>query len=356
MSVDEPAALPARFSGGHARPLWRSLDELAGEDSFREYLEHEFPSQAVQWLDSSSRRRFLRMMGASLALSGIAGCAIQPLESIVPYVEQPELIVPGKPLFFATAVPASGFAMGVLVESQMGRPIKIEGNPGHPASLGATDAFSQAAILSLYDPDRSQVVLYNGRVNTWEHFQTLAIEIREQKLKTKGKGLRLLTGSVTSPTLTDQIQRLLKELPEAKWHGYEPVTRDAVRQGARLAFDEPLEPIYHLAKADVILALDADFLTWGPDHLRHARDFASRRESPQAQDNAGPIGKSPVRDRVHAFAHRGHGRPSPASPGARRQALCPGGCPCFEDRRRAAGPIRSADTTRVLDLGAGARP
>ena len=96
-------------------------------------------------------------------------------------------------------------------------------------------------------------------------FQTLAIEIREQKLKTKGKGLRLLTGSVTSPTLTDQIQRLLKELPEAKWHGYEPVTSDAVRQGARLAFDEPLEPIYHLAKADVILALDADFLTWGPD-------------------------------------------------------------------------------------------
>ena len=182
-------------------------------------------------------------------------------------LSSPSSIVPGKPLFFATAVPASGFAMGVLVESQMGRPIKIEGNPGHPASMGATDAFSQAAILSLYDPDESQVVLYNGRVNTWEHFQTLAIEIREQKLKIKGKGLRFLTGSVTSPTLTDQIKRLLKELPEAKWHSYEPVTRDAVRQGALLAFNEPLEPIYHLAKADVILALDADFLTSGPDHL-----------------------------------------------------------------------------------------
>src|SRR5262245_14264085 len=128
-------------------PQWRSLEELAGDDSFQELLDREFPSLAVQWLVEPSRRRFLRYLGASLALSWMAGCAINPPDSIVPYVEQPEVVVPGRPLFFATAVPLNGLGTGVLVESHTGRPIKIEGNPAHPASLGATDAFTQAAIL-----------------------------------------------------------------------------------------------------------------------------------------------------------------------------------------------------------------
>jgi molybdopterin-containing oxidoreductase family iron-sulfur binding subunit len=282
LPIHDPNALPA----GRTPMFWRSLDELAGEDSFQEYLEREFPGQAEQWRDIATRRRFLQLMGASLALSGIAGCAVQPIESIVPNVEQPELIVPGKPLFFATAAPLNGFGTGVLVASHMGRPIKIEGNPAHPTSLGATDSFSQAAILSLYDPDRSQVVLNNGLVNTWERFLALAVDVRQQKRRNRGRGLRLLTPSVTSPTLADQIQRLLKQFPEAKWHSYEPLTRDSVRLGTSLAFGAELEPIYHIEKADIVLALDADFLGWGPDKLRHAHDFASRREIRGAQGGA----------------------------------------------------------------------
>ena len=188
MYQPERAAFSVEKPRIQAPPLWRSLEELADDDSFKELLEHEFPHQSVQWMDSSSRRQFLRLMGVSLALSGIAGCAIHPYESIVPYVEQPESLVPGKPMFFATALasPSDGCATGVLVESHMGRPIKIEGNPDHPASLGATDAFTQAEILTFYDPDRSQVVLHNGRVETWEHFQSLLLDVRIQMQAVKG--------------------------------------------------------------------------------------------------------------------------------------------------------------------------
>ena len=187
MSIHESERAACTSGGAAGPPLWRSLEELAGDDSFQELLDREFPSLAVQWLDEPSRRRFLRYMGASLALSGIAGCAVNPPDSIVPYVEQPEVVVPGRPLFFATAVPLNGLGTGVLVESHTGRPIKIEGNPAHPASLGATDAFTQAAILSLYDPDRSQVVMSLGRVNTWERFVNQAVEIRQQARRAAGE-------------------------------------------------------------------------------------------------------------------------------------------------------------------------
>ncbi len=224
-------------------------------------------------------------MAASLALGGVTGCAIEPAESIVPYVEHPEQIVPGKPLFFSTAVTTDGFALGVLVESHMGRPTRIEGNPDHPASLGATDPFAQAAILDFYDPDRSQVVTRDGRVETWVHFQEMLLGLRERKREVKGAGLRILTRTVTSPTLADQLRRLRESFPEAKLHAYDPVTRDAVRAGTRLAFGEELEPVYHLEKADVIVALDADFFAWGPGRLKDARAFAARREvEPQVRE------------------------------------------------------------------------
>ena len=288
MGIHDSERSSSRPAGRQGPPLWRSLEELAGDDSFQELLDREFPSLAVQWLDEPSRRRFLRYMGASLALSGIAGCAVNPPDSIVPYVEQPEVVVPGRPLFFATAVPLNGLGTGVLVESHTGRPIKIEGNPGHPASLGATDAFTQAAILSLYDPDRSQVVMSLGRVNTWERFVNQAVEIRQQARRAGGRGLRLLTSSITSPTLLDQIRRLLKMFPEARWHSYEPVDDDAVREGTRLAFGEELQPIYHFDRADVILSLEADFLATGPGDLRYARDYASRRGSAWDRDGTKP--------------------------------------------------------------------
>ncbi len=271
--------------------FWRSLGELTdvttGPGSQGHGSEIDSHQQLVELTamgaDPSSRREFLRLMAASMALGGLSGCAVEPSESIVPYVEAPEQIVPGKPLFFTTAIPTDGFACGVLVESHMGRPTKIEGNPDHPASLGATDAFAQATILSFYDPDRSQVVTHESRVDTWEHVESLLLGVREAKRPTKGAGLRFLTTVVTSPTLGDQLRRLVEQFPEAKWHSYEPFTRDAVRAGCRLAFGEELEPVYHLDKADVIVALDADFLAWGPGRLKDARAFAARREPEKDQ-------------------------------------------------------------------------
>ncbi|MGZ3315688.1 MAG: 4Fe-4S dicluster domain-containing protein [Isosphaeraceae bacterium] len=283
-----PTLTDASFVGSElpilsAGPLfWRSLDERAENGAPRPDQDQGLSNLVALQFDPSSRREFLRLMAASLALGGLSGCAIQPTESIVPYVEAPEQIVPGKPLFFSTAVSMNGFACGVLVESQMGRPTKIEGNPDHPASLGATDAFAQAAVLSFYDPDRSQVVTRDGRVETWDRFETLLLSLREEKARTKGAGLRILTQTITSPTLADQLRRLQEQFPEAKWHAYEPITRDAVHAGCRQAFGEEMEPVYHLDKADVIVALDADFLAWGPGRLKDARAFAARREPEQS--------------------------------------------------------------------------
>ena len=151
------------------RRCWRSLEEFLDTPEFQEMLHREFPDQASEWTDPVTRRRFLMLMGASLALAGLNGCSTQPAprEKIMPYVRQPEAIVPGKPLYFATAMPLAGVATGVLVESHEGRPTKIEGNPSHPASLGATDLLIQASILGLYDPDRSQAVTYRGRPRAW---------------------------------------------------------------------------------------------------------------------------------------------------------------------------------------------
>src|SRR5262249_16706003 len=179
---------------------------------------------------------------------------------------------------FSTALAMDGYALGVLVESHMGRPTKIEGNPDHPASLGATDLFAQAAILDFYDPDRSQVVTKDGRVETWVHCQEMLLGLRAQKVAPRGGGLGILPRPVPSPTLADQLRRLRQAFPEMKLHAYEPVTRDAVRAGTKLAFGEELEPVYHLDQADVIVALDADFFAWGPGRLKDARAFAARRE------------------------------------------------------------------------------
>jgi molybdopterin-containing oxidoreductase family iron-sulfur binding subunit len=218
-------------------------------------------------------------MGASLALAGLgAGCTRQPLETIVPYVTMPEEVVPGRPLFFATAALHGGFARGVLVESHLGRPTKVEGNPDHPASLGSTDAFGQASVLDLYDPDRSQTVTNRGEIRSWSAFLAAVKAALAVQRTLKGAGLRILTGTVTSPTLAAQIEELLGEFPESKWHRDEPVSRANAREGARLAFGEVVEPLYRLDRADVVLSLDADFLASGPGALRYIRDFSGRRK------------------------------------------------------------------------------
>jgi molybdopterin-containing oxidoreductase family iron-sulfur binding subunit len=271
------AELRQRLAGRTGRDYWRGLEELSGTPEFEEFLHREFPENASEWHDSKSRRDFLKLMGASLALAGLSACTRQPVEKIVPYVRSPEEFIPGQPLYYATALILGGMATGVLVESHMGRPTKIEGNEKHPASLGATDAFAQAAILTLYDPDRSQVVINSGRISTWSEFLA-AVTRAMQSLKAKrGAGLRLLTETVTSPTLVRQIQNLLREYPEAKWHQWEPVNRDAARAGALLAFGSDVAVQYTIEKANVILSLEADFLARGAAHLRYARQFAARR-------------------------------------------------------------------------------
>ena len=166
------AKIRERLKTLDGKNYWRTLEELAQTEEFNEYVQREFPES--DWNESDNtdvhRRTFLKLMGASLALAGVTACTRQPLEKIVPYVRQPEEIVPGRPLFFASAMPLSGVGTGVLAESHMGRPTKMEGNPDHPASLGATDIYAQASILQLYDPDRSQAVLYRGNISSWSSF------------------------------------------------------------------------------------------------------------------------------------------------------------------------------------------
>ncbi|HEV8232366.1 MAG TPA: molybdopterin oxidoreductase, partial [Thermoanaerobaculia bacterium] len=171
---------------------------------------HLAPSPRVRgegWGEGSGldRRDLFKYLGASLALAGATACTRQPAEKIVPYVRQPEEIIPGKPLFYATAMTVGGFATGLLVESHMGRPTKVEGNPLHPASLGATDAFAQASVLSLYDPDRSQTLLYLGEIRPWSAFLGEMRLVLEEERGRRGAGLRILTETVSSPTLARQL-------------------------------------------------------------------------------------------------------------------------------------------------------
>jgi molybdopterin-containing oxidoreductase family iron-sulfur binding subunit len=271
------AAIRARLANAKGRELWRSLEEVAETPEFREFLHNEFTPGTSEWSNPLERRQVLKLLGASLGLAGLTACTKQPEEKIVPYVQTPEDVVPGKPLFFATAHTMGGVATGVLVESHTGRPTKIEGNPDHPASLGATDAIAQASLLTMYDPDRSQAVVKEGRISTWVAFEAAVAAIRGTLLVEKGAGFRILTETVTSPTLAAQLRGLLAQFPEARWHQYEPVNRDAARAGALLAFGQPVNPVYRLDAADVILSLGSDFLATGPAAVRYARDFSARR-------------------------------------------------------------------------------
>ena len=264
---------------------WRSLEELAGSEEFQEMLHREFPKGASEWLDDFSRRGFLKTMGASLALAGLTGCTRMPNTEIVPYVRQPENVIPGRPKFYATAFTLGGYASPILVESHLFRPTKIEGNPEHPASLGGTDVYAQASILDLYDPDRAQNITYLGDVRSWPAFMEALRGPMSAEKSMAGGGVRILTQAVSSPTLAAQIRSYLEANPMAKWHVYEPISRDNVVEGAKLAFGEPVETRYDLSKADVIVSLDADFLYAGfPGSARYTRDFAARR-NPDANMN-----------------------------------------------------------------------
>jgi len=276
------------------KKYWRSLEELADTPQFREFVAREFPQQAEGWNDPVERRTFLKLMGASLALAGLSGCVFQPPEKIVPNVNQPEEQVPGKSLFFATAAPLLGIAVPVLVRSNEGRPTKVEGNPDHPNNRpvdfpaedpyrdprgsSATDIFSQASILSLYDPDRSQTLTYREDIRTWTAFVGEIRAALEQQRAKQGAGIRFLTETITSPSLGAQMNEVLAAFPGARWHQYEPANRDNARAGAALAFGQPVNTTYKFDLAQRVLSLDADFLSpVMPGYVRYSREFIARR-------------------------------------------------------------------------------
>ena len=280
-------AIRARLSGARGKQYWRTLGELLGNEDTQEFLADEIPQTTRMAGMHMDRRQFLTLAGASLALAGLSGCRYKEQKKLVPYVRKPEEVIEGIPLVYATAIPSiGGYGVGSLVTSREGRPIKMEGNPDHPASLGRLDALGQASILPLYDPDRSQVVTSQGEVSSWKEFFDKARGAFALQRASGGAGIRILTETITSPTLAAQMKDLLAQYPNARWVQYEPAGRDNVREGARLAFGTPVNTIYNLDKAKRILSLDADFLMSMPGSVRYARDFISGRRVRSATSEA----------------------------------------------------------------------
>jgi Fe-S-cluster-containing dehydrogenase component/anaerobic selenocysteine-containing dehydrogenase len=246
-------------------------------------IDGEFPG----WID---RRRLLQLMVASAALSGLPGCGpSQAPKDIVPRVGEAPGEIAGAARYVATAVVQEGYATGAILQHRMDRPVKLEGNPDHPASLGAADATMQATVLDLYDPERSGAVLDRGRIAGWDKLALALAEKRRQWASDGGAGLRLLTGCVTSPTLAQQLARLLRQYPAARWHRWESLSRDAVAAGAALAFGKPVDAIPLFDKADIVLGIESDALSSAPGHLAFARRFAMRRRA--AEVGSGPASR-----------------------------------------------------------------
>jgi molybdopterin-containing oxidoreductase family iron-sulfur binding subunit len=270
-----PGYIPRLLEKRQGRDLWRGLEQLADTEEFRKFLEAEFPALAIA-TNEVSRRGFLHLMGASMMLAGLAGCDQAPPD-IIPYIKQPENLVPGVPRFYATAVTFQGYAQPILGETHEGRPTKLEGNPDHPASLGSTDSFTQAAVLQLYDPDRSQTPRYMGRPTGWEQIQTTITELRARAENNKGNSIRLLTGAVTSPTLLRQIDEFIASVPNARWHAFEPIGYGYRSEATRRAFSRPLDVQLRLDEATCIVSVDDDFLGPGPAQVFYARAWAKRK-------------------------------------------------------------------------------
>jgi molybdopterin-containing oxidoreductase family iron-sulfur binding subunit len=277
------ALLRDRILAQNGKEYWRSVEEFVDAPEFEEFVKREYPDHAENWDDTLSRRNFIKVMGASLALAGLSGCVIQPPEKIVPYVTQPEGMLPGKPLFYATSYTLGGVAMGLLGKSYDGRPVKIEGNPEHPGSRGATDVRAQASLLDMYDPDRAKQVTFRGVPKTWQQFMTEFRTAVDTDRANAGAGIRFLTETVTSPTIINQFKQIAAELPGAKWVQYEPVNSDNAMAGAMMAFGSPAQAVYHFDKAERILVLDADLFSGF--NVGYLKDYAAGKAwSPEKKD------------------------------------------------------------------------
>jgi molybdopterin-containing oxidoreductase family iron-sulfur binding subunit len=277
---------------------WRSLDEAAQKKAYLESSAGEFREK---WDVGIGRRDFLKWIGASAGLLGLNACTREPIRPIVPYVTQPENLVPGQPLHYATAMPLDGFAVGLVVESHEGHPTKIEGNPKHSASLGATGIFEQASLLDLYNPWRPRAITNGGQVSDFPSFLAALNNALNRPRNSRGAGLCLLSHAITSPALLSQIDELLRQFPEARWRQYQPLSRDNSLEGARLALGRPIETRFRMDKAKTIVLLDADCFFLHPARLVHARQFADNRRNP---------GVKPISARMYAA------EPTPSISGA----------------------------------------
>lgn len=273
------AVAAAGGEGPAQRPTyWRHFSEYDRGEQVDEFVHREFPSQVNELLDPVSRRNFFKVMGASMMLAGLAGCARQPEEKIVPYVKPPEEAIPGKPQYYATAATLGGYAIGLVATSYEGRPTKVEGLREHASSLGKTDSWAQASVLDMYDPDRLDAINYAGQISTWARFvQEVSAKVASLDAAA-GAGIAILTETNTSPTLAWQIGKLQAQYPGAKWYQWDGLGTDNTRRGAQLAFGEYVDTIYDFSKTKVVLSLDADFLSEGPGRVRYSADFAKARD------------------------------------------------------------------------------
>ncbi len=262
--------------------FWRSLAELEGRPEFQAYVEHEFAEPlADEPPGTPGRRRFMQLMGASLALAGATGCRWEE-DYVLPYSRRPADLVPGEARYYASAQELGGVSTGLLVQSVDGRPIKVEGNPLHPSSLGAATYFAQASVLGLYDPDRSQDVLHRrGRELTrtsWEHAERVLAERLAVHAADGGAGLRVLAEATSSPTVKRLRRALTEKLPGMVFVEYEPISFANERDGTRRAFGRPLRPVLHLDRAAVVLSLGGDVISPAyPGGLANTRALATGR-------------------------------------------------------------------------------
>ena len=252
--------------------FWRSPAHREGDPAFLETQRGEFAPGADEKPGGASRRQFLQLMGASMALAGLTACR-RPVEKILPYARKPEEVIPGIPLYYATGMPFRGTLRGLLVESHEGRPTKVEGNPQHPSSQGRTSLFEQGSILNLYDPDRLRTVRYDGNESSWDAFTAFA-----QDFGGSGGNLAVLCEETSSPTVAAVRQRLGAQYPNLRWITYSAEGENPVPVGMQQATGRPLRPFYHFDQADVIVALDADFLgSTDRNFIHNTRSFAEGR-------------------------------------------------------------------------------
>ena len=306
----EVSALRDLLTRRSGRASWRALEQVADSSEFHSFIDRRHPSLGPM-LAGVGRRRILQIMAASFAMGGLSACGRSSnsgTSKIIPYVKQPTGLTPAAPIYYASAHVLDGIANGVLVTTMDGRPIKLEGNPQHPWNRGATDAFTQAHVLGLYDPDRAQSVIHVGNTSSWEGFHAAMYGRFNALRASKGRGVRLLTGPTSSPSFIAQIRRMQKALPEMLWHVHAPAGQDTIYEGARQAFGKPMETHWNFDKADLIVSFDGDFLDAGPQQAGVARRWIDARRKAVLERQAAYHACR----RAGAHADLCQGRPPPA--------------------------------------------